>query len=98
MTNVQLIITLAGFVLAIFGASWLNQQSLKNYLDAKFDSVVSKFDSIDAKFESVNARFDAVMSEIRRLDQRIDQIEQRLDRIDRQLEMIFKPSLPKTGD
>jgi len=79
------LISASAFILAIFGASWLNQQAmnkriddLKSYLDARFDSVERE----------VNARFDVV-------DHRFSSLEQRMERVERQLEAIFKPILPK---
>ena len=80
MNNWQLIVTLATFILAIFGAGWLNQ----NLMNKRIDDLKMY---LDAKFDSVNERFKAV-------DQRFAAIETRLDRIERQLETIFKPSLP----
>ena len=80
MNNWQLIITLVTFVLAVFGAGWLNQRAS----DKRFDDLHKRIDDLkvyfDARFLAMDARFTA--------------IENRLDRIERQLEMIFKPSLP----
>ena len=78
---------LLALVLAIFGASWLNQRATERFLD----QLEKRF---DARFDKVDARFDSVLTEIRRLDQRIDSLDQRIDRIERQLEAIFKPALP----
>jgi len=79
------LISAAALILAIFGASWLNQQAmnkriddLKSYLDARFDSIE----------RAVNACFDVV-------DHRFSSLEQRMERVERQLEAIFKPVLPK---
>ncbi|HEY6332304.1 MAG TPA: hypothetical protein VI756_23470 [Blastocatellia bacterium] len=71
---------LLALVLAIFGASWLNQRNTEKLLE-----------QMEKGF---NARFDSVLSEIRRLDQRLDSLEQRVERIERQLEAIFKPAWP----
>jgi Tfp pilus assembly protein PilN len=71
---------LLALVLAIFGASWLNQRNIERLLE-----------QMEKRFD---ARFDTVLSEIRRLDQRIDSLNQRVDRIERQLEAVFKPVLP----
>lgn len=84
MNNWQLAITVGGFIIAIFGATWLNHQLLKSYIDAKFNGLDAKFDGLQ---KTLDARFAAI-------DQRFGAIESRLDRIERQLEMIFKPSLP----
>jgi septation ring formation regulator EzrA len=89
----------AAFILAIFGASWLNQQAmnkriddLKFYIDARFNAMERElkahFSAVDARFEAVDARFNAV-------DQRLSAVEQRMERLERQLEAIFKPILPK---
>jgi uncharacterized protein Yka (UPF0111/DUF47 family) len=67
-------------VLAIFGASWLNQRNIERLLE-----------QLDKRFDP---RFETVLTEIRRLDQRIDSVEHRLDRIERQLEAVFKPVPP----
>ena len=67
-------------VLAIFGASWLNQRNTERLLE-----------QLEKRFD---ARFDTVLAEIKRLNQRIDSVEHRLDRIERQLEALFKPVPP----
>ncbi len=65
------LISAAAFILAIFGASWLNQQAmnkrideLKFYLNARFNALEremsARFDAVDARFEAVDARFGAV--------------------------------------
>ncbi len=91
--NTVTLVSAAAFILAIFGASWLNQQAmnrriddLKSYLDARFDSIERE---MKARFEVVDARFDTS-------DQRSASIENRIDRIERQIEQIFKPILPKS--
>ena len=67
-------------VLAIFGASWLNQRNIERLLE-----------QLEKRFDT---RFDTVLTEVRRLGQRIDSVERRLDRIERQLEAVFKPVPP----
>lgn len=90
--NTTIIVALVTLVLAIFGASWLNQRATERFLD-----------QLEKRFD---AKFDALLSEIKRVDNRIDgmekrldsferQIGQRLEKIERQLEAIFKPVLPK---
>ena len=97
-TILPAIIASASFILAVFGASWLNQPAmnkriddLKTYLDARFNgleqSVNARFDAVDARFNAVDARFKAV-------DERFAHVESRLDRIERQLDQVFKPVLP----
>ena len=84
-------IAMFSLVLAIFGASWLNQRNIERLLEQMEKRFDSKFEQINVQ---MNARFDTVLSEIRRLDQRIDSLEQRIDRIERQLEVLFKQALP----
>lgn len=74
-------LTILGIVLAIFGASWLNQRST--------EKLIEQFG------RQMDARFDQVLTEIKRLDQRIDSLTQRVERIERQLEAIFKPVPPR---
>jgi len=80
MSNWQLIITLATFVLAIFGAGWINQRGM----DKRFDDINKRFDDLHKRIDDLKVYFDA----------RFLSIESRLDRIERQLETVFKPSLP----
>jgi hypothetical protein len=89
-------------VIAIFGASWLNQRNIEKLLDQMEKRFDSRFDQMEKRFDArfdqmekrFDARFDTVLAEIKRLDQRIDSLELRIDRIERQLEAIFKPVLP----
>jgi len=90
-----IIIALATFILAIFGASWLNQQAmnkriddLKTYLDARFDGITSEF---RGEFKAVRAEIGTVRAEVAGLSNRVD-------RIERQLEAIFKPTQSRGGD
>lgn len=82
-------------VLAIFGASWLNQRATEKLLeqlekrfDARFDTLLTEFRS---EIKRVDQRLNSVESQF---GQRLVAIEARLDRIERQLEAIFKPVLP----
>ena len=82
---------LAALVLAIFGASWLNQRNIGKLLeqmekrfDARFDTVLSEIRRLDQRIDALDQR----------LSQRIDSLEQRVGRIERQLEALFKPALP----
>lgn len=79
-----IIIALATFILAIFGASWLNQQAmnkriddLKMYLDAKFDASRAELGTVRAEVSNLSSR---------------------VERVERQLEAIFKPSITRSGD
>ncbi len=83
--NTTIIIALVTLVLAIFGASWLNQRQTEKFLE----QLEKRF---DAKFDALNNRIDNLE---KRLDQRLDTVDNRLARVERQLEAIFKPSLPK---
>lgn len=67
MTNWQLIATLATLVAAIFGANWLNMQMLKNYIDARFET-------IDARFEAVNVRLAAIEARLDKIERQLEQI------------------------
>lgn len=58
-------------VLAIFGASWLNQRSTEKLLE----QLEKRF---DARFDALEKRIDARMSA---LEQRIDRIERQLEAI-----------------
>lgn len=101
--NTTIIIALVTLVLAIFGASWLNQRAIERFFEHNQRSTEKLLEQLEKRFV---AKFDTVLAEIKRLDQRIDavdkkldnferQVTQRLDKIDRQLEAIFKPVLPK---
>ena len=80
------------FILAIFGATWLNHQLLKSYIDAKFDglqnTIDARFEAIDARFQVIDARFDAV-------EQQTALLISRVERLERQLDQIFKSFLPR---
>ena len=97
-----IIIALATFILAIFGASWLNQQAmnkriddLKMYLDARFDTVTAE---LRGEFKAVRAEIAAVRAEMGTLRAEVAALSQRVDRIERQLEALFKPSSSRGGD
>lgn len=90
--NTTIIIALVTLVLAIFGASWLNQRATERFFEHNQRSTEKLLEQSEKKFD---AKFDAVLTEIKRIDNRLDSIEKRLDRIERQLEAIFKPVLPK---
>lgn len=77
---ISAVIGIVSLILAIFGASWLNQRATEKLVD-----------QLEKRFDS---KFDVTLIEVRRLDQRFDSIEIRLDKIERQLEAIFKPILP----
>ena len=65
-------------VLAILGATWLNQRAFERQLDQTE--------------KRSDARVDTQLNEIKRLDEKLDAIERRLDRIERRLDAIFEPS------
>ena len=83
--NTTIIIALVTLVLAIFGASRLNQRQTEKFLE----QLEKRF---DARFDTLLNEF---RSEIKLLDQRLESIEARLARVGCQLEFIFKPVLPK---
>ena len=70
------LIGLAMMILAIFGANWLNQQAMKNYIDAKFSGLEGK---LEAEFKAVRAEIETVRSEVANLGSRIDRIERQFD-------------------
>jgi len=89
--NAQTVTTIVAAVmllLAVFSASWLNQRSLKDYIDARFDAQRADF----------KAEIGILRAELANLVNRVERVEGRLDRVERQLEAIFKPVLPKSGD
>lgn len=101
--NTTIIISLVTLVLAIFGASWLNQRSterlfeqMEKRFDARFETLISEIKRLDNRIDSLEKRLESFE---RQIDQRLEsferQIDQRLDKIERQLEAIFKPVLPK---
>lgn len=94
MTNWQLIITLAMLVFAIFGANWLNLQTINSYIDACFDT-------IKAEIGTSRAEMQAGQSELRRdiAAHRAEtrHLAEKVERIDRQIEALYRPVLPGGG-
>jgi predicted PurR-regulated permease PerM len=81
---ISAVIAVATLVLAIFGASWLNQRNIEKLIDQMERRFDARFDALLAEFRS----------EIKRVDQRLDSVEQRLKFIEDLLAKIFKPILP----
>lgn len=79
--NTTLLLSVAMFILAVFGSSWLNLRQLTKVLEAAKEELKAE----------IRGEIGSVRSEIIRLDQRIDNMEKRLDRIERQLDQVFKP-------
>ncbi|MGI9035648.1 MAG: hypothetical protein ACR2GD_06380 [Pyrinomonadaceae bacterium] len=90
--NTTIVIALLTLVLAIFGASWLNQRSTEKFLEQLEKRFDAKFDTVLAEIKRVDNRIDGLE---KRLDSFERQVDQRLSKIERQLEAIFKPVLPK---
>ena len=89
---ITIIVALGTFILAIFGATWLNQQMLKNYIDAKFEG----FEGIvNARFDIVEARFKSAEQSHKALEQQLAMLVSRGERLERQLDQIFKSFLPR---
>ncbi|MGH9837104.1 MAG: hypothetical protein ACREBD_24260 [Blastocatellia bacterium] len=86
-----IIIALATFILAIFGASWLNQQAMNKRIDDLKMYLDARFDGVNSEFRVVRAEIGTVRTEVAGLSQRVD-------RIERQLEAVFKPSPSRSGD
>jgi archaellum component FlaC len=87
------------FILAIFGATWLNHQLLKSYIDAKFEglenTIDSRFDAVDARFDAVDARFESVDARFESVERQMALLGSRVERLERQLDQIFKSFLPR---
>jgi hypothetical protein len=81
VSNWQLIITLVTFVLAVFGAGWLNQHSS----DKRFDDLNKRFEDLHKRIDDLKVYMDA----------RFSAIETRLDRIERQMEFLLKQPVPR---
>jgi hypothetical protein len=88
-------VAVGAIVLAIFGASWLNQRATEKLLeqmekrfDAKLEAVRNE---LLARIEAIQLEFRA---EIKLVNQRLGSVEATLARVERQLEAIFKPVLP----
>lgn len=90
--NTTIIISLVTLVLAIFGASWLNQRANEKLLEQMEKRFEAKFETLTNHLTQMEKRFD---SQFGNVNNRLEQIEKRLDRVERQLESIFKPVLPK---
>jgi len=86
--TITIVIAAVSVILAIFGASWLNQRSLKDYIDARFDAMRAEIQAVRTEFRA----------EIGPLRIEVANLSSRVDRIERQLEAIFKPVFPKSGD
>src|SRR2546423_4602496 len=94
-------------VLAIFGASWLNQRYMGQLLEQMAKRFDARFDGLSAEIKRLDQRIDGAERQLNQrieemdqrlnqrissVEQRIDFLDQRLDRIERQLDTIFKPS------
>ena len=51
---------LLALVLAIFGASWLNQRNIERLLDARFETVLSEIRRLDQRINSLEHRLDRI--------------------------------------
>ncbi len=86
-----IIIALATFILAIFAASWLNQQAMNRRIDDLKIYLDARFEGVNAEFRAVRAEIGAVRAEIGTVRVEVAALSQRVDRIERQLEALFKP-------
>ena len=59
--------------------------SLRNEMDARFDSVNQRLDGMDTRFDSVDQRLDGMDTRFDSIDQRLDRVDNRLQRIDTKL-------------
>jgi F0F1-type ATP synthase membrane subunit b/b' len=64
MTNWQLIATLITLVAAIFGANWLNLQMLKNYIDARFETINVHLTSIEARLDKIERQLEQIFKPV----------------------------------
>lgn len=93
---ITIIVALGTFILAIFGATWLNQQMLKNYIDAKFEGFENTFNARLQSFEqAMNAGFETAEERNQSLQQQLTMLVSRVERLERQLDQIFKSFLPR---
>ncbi len=93
---IMAVVALITVVLAIFGASWLNQKNIERAIDSLKGELKSENESLKNELRIEIKRIDQrIENSERRFDQRFASIEQRLEKIERQLEAIFKPILPK---
>jgi Flp pilus assembly pilin Flp len=67
MTNWQLIATLITLVVAIFGANWLSLQQLKNYIDARFETMGARFETISVRLAAIEARLDKIERQLEQI-------------------------------
>lgn len=65
--------TMSAGILAMVGFSF---QSLRGFMDAKFEAVDERFNSVDQRFIGIDSRFDAV--------------DRRLDDLDRDVQTLFR--------
>ena len=87
MSNLQLFLSLAGFLVAIF--AWfrfdINKRfdEQKEWISKRFDDVNRRFDDVNRRFDDVNKRFDDVHKRIddqnTALAQQFDNINQRFN-------------------
>lgn len=93
--NTTLLLSVALFILAVFGSAWLNLRQLTKVLEANKDELKAELkgeiSGVKSEISAVRSEIVSLKTEINRLDQRIDSMEKRLDRIERQLDQIFKP-------
>ncbi len=89
---ISIVIALFTLVLAIFGASWLNQRMVERLFDQIKSQLEQNEKRMEARFTDLENRIIALE---KRMDDRFTSLETRVDRIERQLETIFKPVLPK---
>ncbi len=93
---ITIIVALGTFILAIFGATWLNQQMLKNYIDAKFEGFEGVFsERLKSIEQTMNAGFEAAEQDNQAFRQQLALLVSRVERLERQLDQIFKFFLPR---
>ena len=76
-------------VVTIIGANVattsMMSSSLRNEMDARFDSVDRRFEFIDRRFDGIDDRLDGIDDRLDGIDDRLDGFDDRLERINDQL-------------
>ncbi|HWQ34621.1 MAG TPA: hypothetical protein VNQ79_17350 [Blastocatellia bacterium] len=77
---VTTIIALAGFILSIFSASWLNQRSTERLVEQLDQKFVARFDAVNAQIQAMEQTVDARLKFLERtMDARFKSLEQTMN-------------------
>ncbi|NOT62096.1 MAG: hypothetical protein HOP19_17925 [Acidobacteria bacterium] len=96
MNNWQFAIGLAGFIVTIFGASWLHT----HHIDKRFESLDKRLDEMskrfDGRIDEMGKRVDGRIDEMgRRIESRVAAVEVDVKEIKADLKQVFRPVLPR---